>query len=229
MIVFKLPLVEWVEVPAGMATLADGAGVFRVPAFRMGRTPVTNAQYTAFVKDGGYRNELWWRDLGPAPSGARPSNWREDEAPKVQVCWYEAVAFCRWLANRTGEAVRLPTEAEWQWAAAGPGGWEYAYGSSFDGTKCNTKEAGAGRANRVTEYAWVMSQFGTVDMTGNVWEWCSNRAESPSETDIGEGGTRALRGGSWNNAQQHAKVTFRYHRAVPTRTYTIGFRVMAER
>ena len=228
MYMIKPALMEWVEIPAGKTTLADGAGVFQVPAFRMGRTPVTNGQFTAFVKDGGYRNALWWHDLGPAPSGARASNWREDESPKVQVCWYEAVAFCRWLASHTGTAVRLPTEAEWQWAAAGPSGWEYAYGSGFDGTKCNTREAGNGRANLVTEYARVKTPFGAVDMTGNVWEWCGNRAESPAEASIEEGGTRALRGGSWENTQQHAKVTFRYNRAVPTRTYTIGFRVMAE-
>jgi formylglycine-generating enzyme required for sulfatase activity len=139
------------------------------------------------------------------------------------------VSFCRWLSDQTGSNVRLPTEWEWQWAAVGDTGWAYPYGSEYDSAACNTKESGIARTNAVTSYAAVQTHFDTVDMSGNVWEWCLNEGSAPYSVDIGGSENRALRGGSWNNAAKNADVTFHSSRTPRTRSFNIGFRViMAE-
>ena len=144
---FSLPLLEWVEIPAGSVTL-DAVGMsFEVKPFKIARYPVTNAQFEAFIQDQGYKHDLWWEGLAQTGGAPRASDWRELDCPKLEACWYEAMAFCRWLAHQTGLNARLPTEWEWQWAAVGDSGWEYPYGSAFDPQKCSSKESGRVRTN----------------------------------------------------------------------------------
>lgn len=224
---FSLPLLEWLEIPAGEVTLEGTAGTFPVKPFQIARYPVTNAQFAAFIADGGYKQDVWWQGLAQKISAPRPSDWREADCPKLQVCWFEAVAFCRWLAHQTGLDVRLPTEWEWQWAAVGDSGWAYPYGSEFDSAKCSTKETGLARTNTVTTYTAVKTHFGTVDMAGNVWEWCLNAGDSLQGTQTEGSEKRIMRGGSWNNPQKNAQITFRSNRTPLTRMFNIGFRVVA--
>lgn len=224
--VVNLPLLEWLDVPGGSVKLADQAGEFAVQPFKIAKYPITNAQFEAFIKDGGYKNDFWWRGLDELAGSPRASDWKEPDCPKLEVCWYEAIAFCKWLSHQTGLHVRLPTEWEWQWAAVGDAGWDYPFGSIFDAAKCNTKESGLGRTNAVTAYAKVESPFGAVDMCGNVWEWCLNEGDDPHNTQISGIEKRILRGGSWNNAANNASAMFRNIRAARTRTFNIGFRVI---
>jgi formylglycine-generating enzyme required for sulfatase activity len=225
---FTLPLLEWLDIPAGTVTLDGDGGTYDVKPFRIAKYPVTNAQYDAFIQDGGQKNATWWEGLAQGKTPPRASDWREADSPKLQVCWFEAAAFARWLAAQTGLAVRLPTEWEWQWAAVGDSGWDYPYGAAFDSGKCNAKESDVGRANVVTAYNTVKTHFGTVDMSGNVWEWCLNEGNTPQNTQLEGGENRALRGGSWNNAMKNAEVFFRSNRNPRTRAFNIGFRVIAE-
>lgn len=224
---FTLPLLEWIDIPAGRVTLEGDGGTFDTAPFKIAKYPVTNAQFTAFIEDVGYRDERWWDDLAQNSGSPRASDWREPDAPKLEVCWFEAVAFTRWLADRSGLAVRLPTEWEWQWAAVGASGWDYPYGSGFDAAKCNTKESALTRTNTVTTYDHVETHFGTVDQSGNVWEWCLNEGLSPQHVQMEGMENRALRGGSWNNAATQARTAFRSHRTPRTRAFNIGFRVIA--
>ncbi len=224
---FTLPLLEWLDIPAGRVTLDGGAGTFDVQPFKIAKYPVTNAQFEAFIQDAGYKDVTWWEGLAYAAGSPRASDWREPDCPKLEVTWSEAVAFSRWLAQQTGLNVRLPTEWEWQWAAVGASGWDYPYGSAFDAAKCNTKENSFGRTNAVTDHAAVETHFGTVDMSGNVWEWCLNEGVMLKNVQIEGIENRALRGGSWNNAQTNARAAFRSHRTPRTRTFNIGFRVIA--
>lgn len=227
MIRFMLPLLEWVNIPGGRVVI-DEIGTVTVKPFRLATFPVTNGQFDAFIKDKGYKEPEWWAGLEHTISAPRASNWRESEAPKIQVCWYEAVAYSRWLSAMLGEPVRLPTEAEWQWAAVGSTGWDYPYGPQFDGTKCNTRESGTGRTNPVTEYMGVKTPTGAVDMAGNVWEWCLNTPDNMHDIALDDPGARALRGGSWENGQAHVRASFRYNRTPLTRSYNIGFRLIIE-
>ena len=105
--------------------------------FFISKYPITNAQYAAFVQDGGY-TEKWrhcWTDR-PAGAKRRPHRARRSWAgsidlpnhPAVLISWYEAVAFCRWLSQKLGMEVALPTEAQWEKAARGADGRVYPWG-----------------------------------------------------------------------------------------------------
>jgi formylglycine-generating enzyme required for sulfatase activity len=204
---------DWIqnEVPQHQVELA---------AYAVGRYPVTNAEYARFIEDGGYRNPDFWTDAGwrqkESEGWTQPRFW-EDEAwnapsqPVVGVSWYEAVAYCNWLAAKTGKPYRLPTEAEWEKTARGTDGRRYPWGNQWDAGRCNNKESGPGRTTPVGEYPDGEGPYGGGDMVGQVWEWCrtkwggtGSRPEFgyPYRSDDGredlEGDEiRVLRGGSW--------------------------------
>jgi formylglycine-generating enzyme required for sulfatase activity len=223
---FTLPLLEWIDIPAGQVTLEGVSGTFGVQPFKIAKFPVTNAQFEEFKLDAGYKDVRWWEGLAYPIGSARASDWKEPDCPKLEVCWFEAAAFCRWLADRSGLVVRLPTEWEWQWAAVGASGWDYPYGAALDARKCNVNVSGIERANAVTRYANVATHFGAVDMSGNVWEWCQNEGLAARNIQDSGGENRALRGGAWNSTAEQAQATFRLHRTPRTRAFNVGFRVM---
>ena len=222
----SLPLLEWIDIPAGHVRLDGNVGTFAVQSFKIAKYPVTNAQYAEFIDYLGYKDERWWEGLAQHVRSPRASDWRDPDCPKLEVTWFEAVAFCRWLAHQTGLDVRLPTEWEWQWAAVGDSGWDYPYGSGFDPTKCNTIERGIEQTNVVTHYQAVRTHFGAVDMSGNVWEWCLNEGIDLYNVQLHGMENRALRGGSWNNTMKNASASFRSHRTPRTRAFNIGFRMI---
>jgi formylglycine-generating enzyme required for sulfatase activity len=82
--------------------------VFQVTPFRIARYPVTNIQFKAFIDDGGYENKEWWKGISNKPACAQ-SSWQEDNSPRETVSWFEAVAYCRWLSQRTRTNIRLPS------------------------------------------------------------------------------------------------------------------------
>jgi len=221
---FTLPLLEWIDIPAGRVSL--DSQIFEIKLFKIARFPVTNTQFAAFIEDVGYKDPIWWEGLGQVIASPRASDWKEPDSPKLEACWFEAVAFCRWLAFKTDLNLRLPTEWEWQWAAVGDSGWDFPYGSTFDSAKCNTKESDIGRTNIATEYANVKTHFGTVDMAGNVAEWCLNEGDDFRNIGVSGMENRALRGGSWSSTAKNARVSFRSSRTPKTRAFNIGFRVM---
>ena len=221
-----LPLLEWLTIPSGKVKLFNEE-VMDVNGFKIAKYPVTNKQFAAFVDDDGYKTPSWWDELAVAPRSPRKSDWLEGDAPKLQVAWFEAIAFCRWLSAQTKATIRLPNEWEWQWAAVGDSGCDFPFGA-FDTDKCNTKEAQLGRANPVTQFAEVKTLFGTTDMAGNVWEWCLNEGQEPHNSQLSGTENRVLRGGSWNNKSDHAKASHRIHRTPRTRTFNIGLRLLME-
>src|SRR5882672_5173026 len=99
---FSLPLLEWLDIPAGQVTLDGNSEPFDIKPFRIAKYPVTNAQFQTFILDGGYSNSTWWEGLAQAGGTPRASDWADLDRPKLEVCWYEAVAFCRWLSHQTG-------------------------------------------------------------------------------------------------------------------------------
>jgi formylglycine-generating enzyme required for sulfatase activity len=214
----KLPMLEWCEIPAGDVTV-EGVRC-TVPAFRVGKYPVTYGQYEAFVSDRGYDVRSHWTSTGWAWKGGRAwpaywgdREWHAHERPINGVTWYEAQAFTRWLSAKTGLLITLPTEAQWQRAAQGDDGREYPWGDGFTTSCCNTSESGVGRTTPVTRYPEGASPFGVLDMSGNVWEWClSNWTElyrSPEDTEIEGARTRVQRGGAFDFGARHARATSR--------------------
>jgi formylglycine-generating enzyme required for sulfatase activity len=213
------PPFEWIEIPAGQVKLITEKGwsknyipkgksrTFDVPAFMIAKYPLTNAQYAKFVEAGGYREQKWWTDAGwqaceekrwIKPRFWLNKKWNGADYPVVGVSWYEAVAFCRWLSETTGEDMLLPTEQQWQRAAQGDDGRVYPWGNEWDGERCNNSVSShdSNQTTPVTQYLDGASPYGVLDMSGNVWEWCLTAYESgsisPDGTDV-----RILRGSAW--------------------------------
>ncbi len=203
------PPFAWVKIPAGRVEIEDGHGVFDVPAFQIAKYPITNAQYAKFIEAGGYREEKWWTPAGwkarqenkwTEPRYWRDKQWNGADYPVVGVSWYEAVAFCRWLSEVSGEPVMLPTEQQWQRAAQGDDGLKYPWGNDWDGSRCNNsvKPYDSKQTTPVRKYEGKGdSPFGVVDMAGNVWEWCLTDYDDGTNDINSHATRRVLRGGSW--------------------------------
>lgn len=137
-----------------------------LPAFRIGKYPVTNGQYAAFVAATGHRPPGHW--LGNQP----PPELRNH--PVVNVSWHDAVAYCHWLSRERGREFRLPTEAEWERAARHTDGRLYPWGNDFDPARCNMADTGIGGTSPVGIFPSGNAVCGAADMAGNVWEWTSS-------------------------------------------------------
>lgn len=252
---FTLPMLEWVPIPAGNVTIefgdwdqdenrksvyvAESKHASLVATFQISKYPVTNAQYQAFIDEpDGYRDTQWWdyseyarrwRDENQQPE---KSSFQGDKRPRENVTWYETIAFCRWLSQKTGLPITLPTEQQWQRAAQDDTNWVYPWGDTFDKNKCNTEERGLGKTNDVDRYGKDgkgFSPYGVYDLSGNVWEWCLNEYENIDITDITSDNYRAMRGGSYNyssgGAQTAARPGPRYKLSPHQRFSNRGFRL----
>ena len=200
-----LPDIAWVEIPGGAFIYQDDE-TRELPTFWLARYPVTNAQFQAFVDDGGYKERRWWQQLKrPKPDAPR---WSQSNRPRTKIDWYEAVAFTRWFNARLGLAegsIRLPTELEWEKAARGERGLRYPWGNDFESGFANVDEKPAKQGDWYLEqttavglYPHGRSPYGVEDLAGTVWEWCLNKYD---DLDLVAADTsaaaRALRGGSW--------------------------------
>ena len=271
-----------------------------LPAFRIGRYPVTNAEYAFFVEDGGYRDDRWWSEAGrrwkqggpDAHTGAmedwlrfrallqdqdleqiakrlswRPQElrfWKEvvqlsdEEArgraeqlfdrpfdrpgywddrtlnspgrPVVGVNWYEAQAYCCWLAAVAGREFRLPTETEWEKGARGTDGRAYPWGDEFDPALCNTVESHVYTTTPVGLYPGGVSPCGLFDAGGNVWEWTADWYRmypgGDESEDFGEK-FRAVRGGSWYGGRRLARCACRGRNVPDDFDGGVGFRLVS--
>ena len=201
----------------------------------MARYPVTNAQYRRFVEAGGYNNLGWWSALGRSwlqnPPAYRPKPitcpdfWADPSRnlpalPVVGVSWYEAEAYCNWLAAQTKQPYRLPTGAEWQQAAQGGDERVYPWGNEWQAGRCNTRAAGLGQATPVGQFSpQGDSPLGCADMSGNVWEWCLDWYDDQQTY-------RVLHGGSWYSLEDFARCTYRHWDEPHVSNFNIGFRVV---
>lgn len=239
---FHLPLLEWCDISAGPVRIkyVDEQNAVRdvrtveVKALRMARYPVTNAQYQVFLNDpNGYANPRWWqyspharqwRINNPHP---KPPSYKGDERPRERVSWYDALAFCHWLSARLGCTISLPALAQWQRAAKADTDRLFPWGDTFDTSRANTRESGLNMTTLVTRYPAGAGPFGTMDMAGNVWEWCLD-AETPNglTLDITTNAKRAIQGGSFLGGQERAQIALRYCLKPETQYASIGFRIV---
>jgi formylglycine-generating enzyme required for sulfatase activity len=217
---------EMVFIPAGEFTMSSDASLDQdavdgqpqrtlyLPDYYLARTPVTNAQYAAFVQATGHHPPERWM-------GGQPPTGKEDH-PVVYVSWHDAVAYCHWLAEETGKPYRLPSEAEWEKGARSSDGRIYPWGNQRDEERCNTA---GGKRGAIPD--------DLLDMAGNVWEWtrsvCQVYSDDPDNgrKDIRSGVGRVLRGGSWYRNQWYARCTLRYAVYPDARYHYLGFRVAA--
>ena len=179
-----------------------------VAAFRMRRYPVTVFEYARFMEAGGYgKRELW--KAGGLGRFQAPDEWqsqlRYPNRPVVLVSWYEAAAYCAWAGGR------LPTEAEWEYAArCGRGGVRYPWGPEEPDEHRANFGRKPGHTTPVGMYPEGATPSGIQDLAGNVWEWAADEL----------GGGRARRGGSWGYFTWIARVSGR-DRLVPVIRYNV--------
>jgi formylglycine-generating enzyme required for sulfatase activity len=245
---------EFVRIPAGRFLMGSSSGdsderpVHEVRIdydLHMGRTEITVRQFRAFVEATGYKTDAeraGWAGTCPLPglhSHQRDLDWRRpgfdstDDHPVVVISHNDAMAFCRWLSEGTGRPVRLPTEAEWEYAAragcqdgatedVGDVAW-------YEENTSGARPVGARRAN-----AW-----GLHDMLGNAWEWCLDvyRADYRGAPTDGSAWISdpslppsvwryVLRGGSWAGPARQLSPSYRSRRIRNFSRPDTGFRIV---
>lgn len=190
--------------------------------FYIGKYPITNEQYAAFVKATKHRAPDHWKN-GQIPAG-------KENHPVVVVSWNDAVVFCQWLSGETGQPFRLPTEAEWEKAARGTDGRIYPWGDGWDKTRLNSREGGPGDTTPVGHYSPIGdSPYGAADMCGNVWEWCQKKwldsYKDYYDNDLEGMFPQVLRGGAFYNYDGNIRCAVRYWYKPDLRDWDLGFRV----
>jgi formylglycine-generating enzyme required for sulfatase activity len=226
----------FVRVPAGpfnMGTLDSKCDSDEQPQhevhldeYWMGKTPVTNIQYSAFIKAMEWSVPSHWKK-GRIPEG-------KEEDPIVFVTWKDAVGFCAWLSKISGEKVCLPTEAEWEKAARGTDGREYPWGNRKpDDDLCNYNHAENGETTPAAFYSPNGdSPYGCADMAGNAWEWTAdwyddkyyNRSPEHNPQGPEKGKERVIRGGSWTDYDYYVRCASRDSDKPSSSFGDIGFR-----
>lgn len=192
-----------------------------VPSFWMGKYPVTFDEYDAFCAQTGKEK--------PADEGLG-----RGRKPVINVTWEDAQAYCKWLSRQTGAQYRLPSEAEWEFAARGG---TASKGFKYSGSN-NLDEVGWYRINSEQTPHPVgekkANEIGLQDMSGNVWEWCQdswhhNYKDAPEDGSAWlAGGTPAsaiLRGGSWVGNDDNCHSAYREAVAPSKSSVSNGFRV----
>jgi sulfatase-modifying factor enzyme 1/conflict system STAND superfamily ATPase len=227
-----IPEILWRSVPGGAVKLRQ-AGELEVAGFEISAYTLTYSQYQAFLSDpDGFQNSRWFEGLAVRPHEPGKQFRQVLNHPVENVCWYEAVAFCRWLSSRTEQEVRLPTDWEWQLAASGPGdGMRYSWGHGWQDENANTLESGLGRTVAAGLYPGGATAEGVHDLHGNIWEWCLNRLPELTieDVDYASEEARVVRGGSWLAAPSFARSNFRGWDDPELRYPALGFRVVRPR
>jgi formylglycine-generating enzyme required for sulfatase activity len=202
-------------------------------AYAIGRTPITQGQYAAFVAATAHRapgvSRARWQSYGLihpyertrrfAWVGGRPPADRLDH-PVVLVSQGDARAYAAWLSRRTGQRWRLPTEAEWEKAARGTDGRTFPWGDEFDPARLNSHDAGPFDTEPVGRHATGASPFGVLDAAGQVFEWTSTPAAP---------GHAIVKGGLWDDKGCGVcRPAARHARPIAIKHILIGFRLVRE-
>ena len=195
----------------------------RVSPFWMARYEVTREQYERFMTETGHAKPAQWTNKLLAASSSQPV---------VGVTWDDALQFCRWAGGR------LPTEAEWEFAARGTTTRRYPWGDEEpDPTRASFHlDVGFGSTRPVGTAQEGASPFGIMDLAGNVFEWCSDwygsryYAESPKENPPGppSGEQRVMRGGAWISMPDACRSAARAKYPPASRSTLVGFRLVKD-
>ena len=153
----------------------------------------------------------------------------------INVSWHDAVAYVQWLSDKTGESYRLPSEAEWEYAARAGSKKKYSWGNDIGHNRANCDGCGSQWDDKRTAPVGSFSPnaWGLYDMHGNLWEWvqdCWNDTYQGAPADgsawtRGDCSLRVLRGGSWGGKPGNLRAAYRVRGTTGKRNNNIGFRV----
>jgi len=232
------PKMVWIK--AGSFQMGSEKGLDRekpvhrvsIDRFAMGQTEVTFNEYDKYAQ---------------SMSKSKPDDegWGRGNRPVINVSWYDAVAYAKWLSQQTGYIYRLPTEAEWEYAARAGTETEYWWGDTASHEYMNySGDTWGGLAKGKDRWKYTApvgsfeaNPFNIYDTAGNVWEWVSDiyssdyYSSSPRSNPKGPGGdgtgrNRVLRGGSWFNLALYARAAIRYDDTPDYRNSELGFRLV---
>jgi len=205
-----------VLIPAGKFMMGEEKDQHEVTIskpFYMGATEVTQAQYEAVM-------------------GTNPSRLKGATNPVETVSWNDATEFCKKLSEKTRQAVRLPTEAEWEYACRAGSKTRFSFGDADEG---------------LGDYAWYRANcgyttnpvgqkkpnaWGLFDMHGNVWEWCADwygdypKGAVTDPEGLASGAARVVRGGDWGGIPEDCRSANRSQSTPGYRSNNCGFRVV---
>jgi formylglycine-generating enzyme required for sulfatase activity len=225
-----------VVVPAGTFKMGDIQGkgsdyekpvhtVTIAKPFAIGRYPITFDEYDRFASAKGR----------PSPND---QGWGRGRQPVISVSWEDANAYAKWLSEQTGKRYRLPTEAEWEYAARAGTETSYWWGNELIKGMANCDGCGSQSDNKQTAPvgSFKSNPFGLYDRAGNVWEWVQdcyheNYVGAPLDgtawepKDPTQCGRRVMRGGSWNNAPEFLRASGRSWYFPGGRFNYVGFRL----
>ena len=210
-----------------------------VPAFWMGRFPITQAQWKVVAGLEKVERELI----------ADPSNFKGPDLPVEQVNWHDAIEFCRRLSKHTRRNYTLPSEAQWEYACRAGSTTPFHFGETLITKLANYNgnytygqgPRGAYRRQPTDVGNFPANAWGLQDMHGNVWEWCLDRwhpslvkgptdgrawEEPAPELAKDDQDRRRLRGGSWSNAPGDCRSAYRDLIQPGNASYDVGFRVV---
>jgi formylglycine-generating enzyme required for sulfatase activity len=242
---------EMVLIPAGTFEMGSNDGFdnekpvksWKLNGFYMSKYETTIGQYLACVQDGAC-NQPEWLESGSEYNirtgsnkdyyGKRGMSESNKNNPITGVSWKDAVAYGEWLSKKTGKTYRLPTEAEWEYAARAGSTTKYWWGDNIGSNKANCDGCGSQWDNKQTAPVGSFSSngFGLYDTVGNVWEWtCSEYAaySEGKQTQCNQSvtGLRVLRGGSWFDDAYLVRSAYRTNYGATDRNYNLGFRLIS--
>ncbi len=221
----------------------------------LGRYPLTNQEYGAFMEAGGYGQKEWWSEESwkklKEEQWEEPRYWRNRRfnganQPVVGVSWHEAEAYCRWLTGQWSEdrpewategvEIRLPTEAEWEYAARGGTLRAYPWGDEEPNKQRANYGQRLGQTSAVGIYPAGATAEGLWDMAGNMREWCADpwnekaykgrKGVTRDPMAVGDSFERVLRGSSWFRSAFWLPAAFRFWSRSWYRNWNVGFRCL---
>ena len=201
-----------------------------IPAFALGKYEVTFAQWDACVSDGGC-------------GGHKPDDqgWGRETRPVIGVSWDDAKAYVAWLSRKTGKQYRLPSEAEWEYAARGGTTTPFSFGDKITTAQANYDSSGgatvapeANRQKTLPVGSFPANVFDLHDMHGNVWEWVEDCWHDEYTGAPADGsawvtpncGGHVMRGGSWEDYSGDVRAAARVGSGRDEQSWTDGFRVV---
>lgn len=187
---------EWIYIPPGnvkILNVQQNLMEVSLSEFWISKYPITCLQYSIFLNDStGYSNSIWWNFSSHA------IKWRQehvssqteftkdmDNTPVVNISWFDAIAFSRWLTYKLSEEIVIPSEAQWLRSARGDANNEFPWGSKFVPQNCNYNSS---EIVQVDTFISGASPYGVMDLVGNAKEWTSSKVDGFYDEIIVKGG-----------------------------------------